>query len=160
MASKSRGWAWILPALVAAGLTIGVYVLSDRDRAGIRGYGASTVQALLSKGPQLRPLGSARAQADELVALRYTTQRAYLLVLGLSDAGEARLHYGADARSQPVEAGAGLLLPLKSTQTGPSERLLAVLSDTPVTLEAARAALTNARPESLPGEVFTWRLER
>lgn len=146
---------WVGPVLAIAA-TVLVVVGLPRMRAedpvpGVRIKGGATAE--LRVGGRADSQRVARTDMPELLApgervrLGYTPDtRKFVLALSVDGAGEVTPLYPESGQSLPVEAGAGMhWLPdsVEFTGTG-AERVVLVLTDTPVTVEDASAEARKA----------------
>jgi hypothetical protein len=159
-AGKQRGSApdssrrWVGP-LVAMAATVLVVVavrplLAEAPVPGVRTKGGATAELRVGGGESQRVARTDAPEAlapGERVRLGYTPDtRKYVLALSVDAVGEVTPLYPESGQSLPVEVGAGThWLPgsLEFTGTG-AERVVLVLTDSPVTVEDASAAARKA----------------
>jgi hypothetical protein len=153
-ASSGAARRWVGPVVAIAATVLVVVGLpsmrAEDPTQGVRTKGGATAELRVGGGDSQRV---ARTDLPELLApgervrLGYTPDtRGYVLALSVDVAGEVTPLYPESGQSLPVEAGSGMRwLPdsVEFTGTG-AERVVLVLTDTPVTVEDASAAARKA----------------
>jgi hypothetical protein len=151
---SSRRWVGPLVAMAATVLVVVAVprVLNEEPVPGVRTKGGATAELRVGGGADSSQR-VARTDAPEALAqgervrLGYTPDtRKYVLALSVDAAGEVTPLYPESGQSLPVEPGVGThWLPgsLEFTGTG-AERVVLVLTDTPVTVEDSTAAARKA----------------
>jgi hypothetical protein len=120
------------------------------EAPGVRTKGGATAELRVGgeDSQRVAPTDAPEALAPgERVRLGYTPDtRKYVLALSVDATGEVTPLYPEGGQSLPVEAGAGMhWLPGSLDFTGAgAERVVLVLTDTPVTVEDASAAARKA----------------
>ncbi|HEX8705047.1 MAG TPA: ACP synthase [Myxococcaceae bacterium] len=157
LSQDTRRWVGPLVAIAATVLLVVALptLLAEEPVPGVRTKGGASAELRVGGGD-----GSQRVARTylpeplapgERVRLGYTPDtRKYVLALSVDAAGEVTPLYPESGESLPVEPGAGThWLPgsLEFTGTG-AERVVLVLTDTPVTVEASAAAARKAFEES------------
>ena len=149
----SRRWVGPLVAMAATALVVVAVprLLAEEPVPGVRTKGGATAELRVGGGADSQRV--ARTDAPEALApgervrLGYMPDtRKYVLALSVDAAGEVTPLYPESGQSLPVEPGAGThWLPgsLEFTGTG-AERVVLVLTDTPVTVEDTAAAARKA----------------
>jgi hypothetical protein len=149
---SSRRWVGPLVAMAATVLVVVAVrpLLAEAPVPGTRTKGGATAELRVGgeDAQRVAPTDVPEALAPgEHVRLGYTPDtRKYVLALSVDAAGEVTPLYPESGQSLPVAAGAGThWLPgsLEFTGAG-AERVVLVLTDTPVTVEDASAAARKA----------------
>jgi len=161
VAQPARSGTWVgFAAGLAASATVLALVLarpapgpSDGD---LTAKGGEEFSIVVKRGEAVSPLG-ARCRAGDALRARLRSTHRHVLVLGVDPAGTiSALHPFAGAASAALDP-AGELTPGSWVLDDAAgvERFVAIFSDTPVSLERARAAiaLAGAEPVHLPGAV-------
>ena len=141
---RSRAWFW-LPALAAAAAAIVIAV-------AVVGSGDATERP---DGPTSSSLRVVSAIGNTL-HIEYTTPRNHLLVFGLREQGAISVLV-SNKGEQSIRVRAGAVIALKTNvgagDTGDLARIVALFSDDPLTVEAARAALEKLAATPAVGRV-------
>lgn len=166
-AAERRSWSWptrwklaLAGALVTASIAALVFrgvEPPERSHVGaVRTKGISTVELGVSHGELALPIeeGFPLGEGDVLV-LRYTTQKPYLLLLSLESSGKVNVYITDPARRRSLRIRPGRNLQLKlgvelDAYVG-RERIVALLSASPLEVEAVRQSVEQ-RFHSLQGE--------
>jgi hypothetical protein len=175
-------WRLGLAGAVAAAALV-AFALSYRQHpppdGGVRAKGSSIVELAVARGGRsfVYEEGLPLRQGD-ILAFRYTTARPYLLLLSLERSGKVNVYFTDPSRrrSMRIQPGQGVQLKVGvelDDYLGP-ERVIALLSQSPLEVEAVRRAVLERfgslggadrdrlelGPLQLDAEQFGWLLEK
>jgi hypothetical protein len=162
---RASGWSigWplglagaLVTALLLVMFNLGTNSPAPPPQSGVRPKGGSIVDLAVRRGGRsLRYEDSLQLRAGDVLAFRYTTQRRHLLLLSLERSGKVNAYLTDPSRrysmrvrpGRDVHLGLGVEL---DDYVGP-ERVIALLSDRPLDVEAVRHAVLQ-RFRSLAGD--------
>ena len=179
-----RSWPAVLVGAAATAAVVLALVLlpvgpqpPGREGTSERTKGSSWMEIAVSRGASSFPYAGQPLREGDILVFRYSSPRAYLLLLTLEASGRVRVLLPVDGRtSMSIQRGAKIRLPQGielDDYPGP-ERLIALFSDGPLSAaevtteverrhaalrERARAELALG-PLPFPGDSLSWLLSK
>lgn len=146
-----RRWLWPMGAAALAAALFAVVLIpavnDETTDAGVRVKGGSIVDVAVARDGNFSPFSDQRLREGDRLAFRYTTTKRFLMVVSLEASGRVFVVLPAEgSASMPIDPGVRRRLEngVQLDDYPGAERLIALLSDTPLDAAEVQKRVTDA----------------